>query len=441
MWHGYCINLAGRREKRRPYVEAATEEGTDDPQGHCPAVTDLTVTARQAAGIRPIGMTELGSIEGISVDPDTLLAACSGRAAETRREIAETVEALSGGGRGRLTDRQRAQIGNMLRRLVDEVEAAMLGGFVATLDQRDDLCLDAVADFAAALSGGSYDEIITGGKLLDPALIEAALHRMFEHALERELRPSIIDLWRAVSDTRSSRAPAAGGAFEQLSSESMRDYMVDRAARTDCYGDPVLRLDDLAPPLVARLHWRLAALLRVRAAAALDCRPSALDADIQRTVRTMLDAAERIHQPSAAMRAAEALAHERALDAGLVLDVLRRADVPLFFALFMRLTGLRAALARRLVFDVDGLGLAIAARAAGISADELAAIWRLTRHARMAAHLDASDNTDGLVATFNRIAVEDAVQVCDYWRLEPDYLDAVWSLRSQSTEQVTKWRF
>jgi hypothetical protein len=372
-------------------------------------------------------MTEPESIESMTANADSLLAACSSRASAARREIAEVMETLSGSWRGRLTDRQRAQIGNMLRRLVSEVEAALHGGLVAALERRDDMRQDRVADFAAAPTGDAYEYLAAGGALLDSSLVEAALHRMLERALESELRPSIADPWRADDDTGGLRTAPAGRAFDQLPGEPLRDHLVDRAGRTDGYGEPVIRLDDLDPALVARLHWRLAALLRARAGAVLDCRPSALDVEIQRTVGAILDsAAERAQAPSAAARAVDVLARDRALDGGLALDILRRADVPLFFAVFARISGLRPLLVHRLVFDPDGLGLAIAARAAGMPADQVGAIYRITRHSRITAQADAPDDIAGLIAIFDRISAEDAARVCDYWRLPPEYLEAIW---------------
>ena len=388
---------------------------------------------RRAAGHRLNGMTEPGSIEGVTANPDALLAACRQRAAEARREVAQVAAALSGPSHGILTDRQRAQIGNMLRRLVGEIDSALCNGFVAALERRDDLRRDAVADFGASAPGGAYERLAAGGTILDSSLIEAALHRVLEHALEGELRPSVVDAWQTDSDAGTLRVPLAGRWSDRLLGEPLRDYMVDRAGRTDGYGEPVIRFEDLEPALVTRLHWRLAALLRARAAVALDYGPAGFDAEIQRAVRAALDAnAERARGPSAAVRAAEALARESTFDGTLMIDILRRAEVPLFFAVFARMTGLRPTLVRRLVFEPDGLGLAIAARAVGMSADQLVAVYRMTRHARAPARVSASDDAGRLARVFNRIAAEDAARVCDYWRLPQDYLEAVWRVGQTS---------
>lgn len=415
------------RRARRPEVEAAEEDGADEPGGQNHAVGGSTVTGKYAASESLSGMTESGPNDDAIASPDALLAACSRRAAETRREVAEVAEALSGSWRGRLTDRQRAQIGNMLRRLIGEVEATLHSGLVAALERRDDLRPDIVTDFAGVPEGGAYEHLVARGTLLDSALVEAALHRMLEHALESELRPSIIDPWHVEPETSPLHASPAGRALDQMAGEPLRDYMVDRTGLTDGYGEPVIRLDDLDPALVARLHWRLAALLRMRAAAVLECRPSELDAEIQRSVQSTIDAAaDRTRGLSAVARAAEALSRSRTLDGELLLDILRRADVPLFFAVFARLTGLRPALVRRLAFDPDGLGLAIASRAVRMTADQFAALYRITRHARTSARAEAADNIDRQVEMFNRITAENAARVCDYWRLPSEYLDAVW---------------
>jgi hypothetical protein len=102
---------------------------------------------------------------------------------------------------------------------------------------------------------------------------------------------------------------------------------------------------------------------------------------------------------------------------------------------FARITGLRPLLVHRLVLDPDGLGLAIAARAVGMSVDQVGAIYRITRHSRMTAPAEAPDEVAGLIAIFERIAAEDAARVCDYWRLPPEYLEAVWQVGNAGREQ------
>lgn len=412
---------------RRPDFEAAKDNRTDELRGHDHSAHRRAAGGTAVAGDRLNGMVEQASIDRVTADPDTLLAACRQRAAAARHEVVQIAGALSGHRGATLTDRQRAQIGNMLRRLVGEIEATLSNGFTAAIERRDDLGRDALADFVTMPPAGTYEQLAAHATMLDPPLVEAALHRMLEHALETDLRPSVADAWHAGRETDSDRTALTARWSERLAGESLRDYMVDRAGRTDGYGEPVLRLADLDPAMTATLYWHLAAMLRRRAAAAFDRHPLDFDREIQRLVQGALETvAERTRVPSAAARAVEALAREQAPDGALAVEALSRAEIPLFFAVFARLTGLRQSLLRRLVFDADGLGFAIAARAAGLAADQFVAAYRMTRHGRARAQLAVPDDSGRIAALFERISARDATRVCDYWRLPPAYLEAVW---------------
>ena len=403
------------------------KDGIADGPARRGTAADMAVLDAPSPGCGSMDMTDQGVFEAAKPEADTLLAACRQRAAEARREIAQVTEALAGTWRGPLTDRQRAQVGNMLGRLLAGIEATLRQELAARLETREDLPRESVAAFGFASSADAHERLAKSGLLLEPALVEAALHRVFEHMLETALRPSVADPWQPYGDVAAVPALAAAGADDRALDDALAGYLVERAQRADSYGEPVLRLDELNDTLVERLHWRVAALLRGRSAAIFAVAPGSLDGEVQQAVRAALEAfAQRVTDRSATARAATALAQAGALDGALLLDVLRHAEVPLFLGLFAALARLRPRLLRRLVFEPEGIGLAVAARCGGLTADQLAAIFRLTRHARAPARAGPADDVPRLVALFGRIDAETAAQVRAYWRLPADYLDALW---------------
>ena len=79
---------------------------------------------------------------------------------------------------------------------------------------------------------------------------------------------------------------------------------------------------------------------------------------------------------------ADRLAETKSISAQLLIQVLRQGEVNLFEALFVKMTQIRLQLARRLLLEEAGEGLAVACKAVGISRSDFANIFTLTRKAR-----------------------------------------------------------
>jgi hypothetical protein len=256
---------------------------------------------------------------------------------------------------------------------------------------------------------------------------------MFEHRLEAALRPSVADTWHSGAGPESGDqlvAALMGDARDRQLADRLNSYVVERTRRTDGYGEPMLRFEELGAGVMERLHWHVAVLLCEDATARLGAASRFLDVEMQRVVNVELDSiAAHAAGESPMAQAVDAIEAAGALDGALVVETLRHAEVPLFLALLARLTRLRPSLLRRLIFEPDGFSLAILARAVGLGAEQLDTIFALTRHARAPARAFTAGDSARLAALFGRIDIEDAGQVWAHWRMDRRYLDALWRLQ------------
>ena len=107
------------------------------------------------------------------------------------------------------------------------------------------------------------------------------------------------------------------------------------------------------------------------------------------------------------------------------MQALRQGEVALFEDLLSQLTGLRANLIRRFIFEPGGEGLAIACRAAEIAKADFASIFLLSRSARPGDKVVDPNELSRVLNLFDRIKVETARKVVERWHLDPNYLFAL----------------
>src|SRR5581483_2120340 len=93
----------------------------------------------------------------------------------------------------------------------------------------------------------------------------------------------------------------------------------------------------------------------------------------------------------AAAELAHSLGEGRQLTPRLLMQTLRRGEVPLFEAMLAEMSALRPELIHRLCYEPGGQGLAIISRAVGLSREEFASVYLLTRKARPGTAADPAD--------------------------------------------------
>ena len=114
----------------------------------------------------------------------------------------------------------------------------------------------------------------------------------------------------------------------------------------------------------------------------------------------------------------------------LLVEVLRQGEVPLFEAMYAKLTGLRPKLVSRIVYEPGGEALAVACKAVGIDKPNFASLFMLTRKAHAKDKVISPRELTPVLEFFDNIKLESATVLLERWRRDPDYLDSIRALES-----------
>jgi hypothetical protein len=118
----------------------------------------------------------------------------------------------------------------------------------------------------------------------------------------------------------------------------------------------------------------------------------------------------------------------RQLTPTLLLQTLRRGEVPLFEAMLAALAQIRLTLVRRFCYESGGQALAVVARGIGLSREEFATVYLLTRKARPGAGATDPADLGRALEFYDRVDNQTAQLVLGRWRRDPGYLHAIRSV-------------
>ena len=213
-------------------------------------------------------------------DVEHLLAMAADRTRSARAELTAVGVDLFVPAEHRLTDQQRALMGDILAKLVASIELDIRQYLVDELQRR-------AADVASKISSDprtiALPMLEAAGGLRDPALLASLMWRAEEHRLALTVADDAFN------------AAAAGGLLDVLARSADPElarravaYVVVEAKRRDRFREPVLLRDDLARALATRLHWQVAAAVRRHLLARHVIEPSRLDCAIEAATRRAL---------------------------------------------------------------------------------------------------------------------------------------------------------
>jgi hypothetical protein len=122
----------------------------------------------------------------------------------------------------------------------------------------------------------------------------------------------------------------------------------------------------------------------------------------------------------------------------LLIQLLRQGEVPLFEALFARMSGVRVRLLRRLLFEPGGEALAIVSRAIGVDKSDFATIFMLTRRAHASDRVTNPRDLSKVLEFYDRLKPDVSKKVLSRWQRTSEYLNALRLLEDvQSTPTGT----
>ena len=266
--------------------------------------------------------------------------------------------------------------------------------------------------------------------LHDADLIEIIHHRSRQHilavAMRRDLSMSISEV--LVDTGHNDVIMALLNNQEAKISEKTMAYLVDQSKHIDAFQEPLVHRRDLPRDLAVKMCYWVSAAIRQFVIEKFQVDANDLDDTIEPILQEQLSATlEEAPSPDAmtpAEEAARAVKDSGKLTARLMIQTLRRGEVPMFEAMFAQAAELRLPLVHRLLYEVGGNGIAVIARALRLSREEFATIYLLTRRARPGLGGGAVDLGRSL-GFFDKVAVEPAMKVLERWRRDPQYLFAI----------------
>jgi len=321
---------------------------------------------------------------------------------------------------GGLSDRESALISEILCKLIDDVDTSVRRTLAERLSDRSDAPRELIVQLANDEIAVARPLLIDNPLLDEPDLIEIVRHRSREHRMAVALRGGI---GAPVSDALV--ATGDGGVIKALLenesatiSQLAFEYLVEQARRTDEFHEPLIDHRALPTDLASKVYWWVSADLRDRIVGKFDIDPLALDETLQVAVRDMIAEADDYAETGKANELVEHLWRSNALDSKLLIQVLREGEIPLFEAMYAKITQLTTAKIKTLLYEPGGEQLAVASKAARISKPDFASIFLLSRQGRPGDQTVDPEELSKVLAYYDTLNAETAKDEVRNWRLD-----------------------
>jgi uncharacterized protein (DUF2336 family) len=365
------------------------------------------------------------------IDKEQLLALARSRSDASRAELFAVIGDLFHDRNDILNAQERALMLDILEKLLTEVAR----------DVRHRLALKlagapGVPRELAVLLANDEIEIATpilmkSQALEDIDLIEVIRNRSRQHilavAMRRDITTQVSDALVETGDRDVIRT-----LLENQDAHIARAtlaYLVEQSKAVDEFQEPLVRRADLPAELARRMIYWVGAAVRQALIDRFEIDPEILDDRLEPLIKEEAGtAAAQAAEDDAADVLSRALGAARQLTPRLLLQTLRRGEIPLFEAMFAEMSGLRLRLVSRLAYEPGGQGLAVAARGIGLNREEFATIFLLTRRAKAGQGGFAPAELGRALEFFDRLSHAAAETVLNRWRRDPDYLFAIRSI-------------
>jgi uncharacterized protein (DUF2336 family) len=208
-------------------------------------------------------------------------------------------------------------------------------------------------------------------------------------------------------------------------SQATLAYLVDQSASVDEFQEPLLRRHDLNTDLAKRMYVHVSAALREFILAHYDVDRAELDATVAQATTEALEKATAENHVDAAQALADKLAQRQELTHDLVVQTLRRGEVPLFEAMMSQLTTLPQELACRLIYEEEADGFVIAARVSGFDRSTFTTLFLLLQRIHPRGMSEDPQQLRRGLELFDRLRPETARKVVARYMVNPDFLRAL----------------
>lgn len=374
----------------------------------------------------------LVQLDGEEIPVEELIDLARERNAASRNRLVEGLGELYFAKLDDIGADERAQMAEILRQLIREVELAVRRRLAERFAEEPEAPLGLVRALANDAAEVAYPILKASPVLEDAELIRIIRERTMQHRYAIAQRASLSE---PVGDALFSTGNT--GVIQTLIanhgaalSPATMAILVETSRNVESLRSPLLERRELTSELARRMYWWVSAALRKHIAANFDIDSTELDSKIVDTVRELIGEQAARELPADGMDAlAQKLAERGEITADLLIATLRQHQTSLFEALFARLVGLKKTMVRRFIMETGGESLAIACRAATLYKHEFTTIFLLSRSARPGEKVVDPGELARAVAFYDKITPDTARKVVERWHLDPDYLEALKKLK------------
>ncbi|MEX2455178.1 MAG: DUF2336 domain-containing protein [Rhodospirillaceae bacterium] len=378
---------------------------------------------------------------GSAVDIGDLLDLARDKSVEGRTALVKALGDLFYDSHAELSGDERRLMGDILQRLIGDVESAVRKALAETLKSIPEVPQDIISALANDAIDIAYPILIESAVLQDIDLIEIIRHRTHEHQLAIAMRETVSEaVSEALVETDDNEVirTLIENRGARISGEIL-ERIVDRSETQTELQDPLLRRQELSPPLAKKMYWWVSAALRKSIVDRFDIDSVELDKSIERAVKDLMG------EPVAKAANAgnidgmiKSLIGAGKVTTTLMIQTLRQGEIALFEEMLAGLADLNTKLVRRFVFEPGGEALAILCRSLEIMKPDFASIFLLIRSARPGDKVVDPSELTRVLDLYDRIKTETAKKVLEHWRLDPDYLFALKQLNGRQRQAAAE---
>lgn len=359
---------------------------------------------------------------------EELFALARDKSVSSRTSLVGSVSDLYFGDKSDVTERERELMIDILRQLINDVEASVRTALAERLADRPDAPKELVTALANDEIRVAQPVLMRSSILNDGDLLEIIRHRTMQHRLAIAMRESISE---SVSDGLIANGESSvvtrllQNAGARISEETM-EFLVERSREIDIYQQPLLSRQELTPELASRMYRWVSTALRRHILENFDVDQEELDASLGETIEALVaDVRERARPGGRPVELAELLAHANALTPRFLIELLRERQIVLFEGLLAEMAGLPLATIRRFLYQPGGESLAIVSKAVNISKRDFASLFLLSRQARPGDKTVDPNEVPRVLDVYDRVRTAAAQSIVKRWRHDPDYLAMV----------------
>jgi uncharacterized protein (DUF2336 family) len=365
-------------------------------------------------------------------DLHSLLRLALDKSIEGREQLTTQIAQLSLEREQMLSDQERDLIFEILDKLIHEFEAPIRKRLAERLSRNPAAPRALVIALANDEIGVAQPILLRSTLLTDEELVHIIHHRSRQHqiaiARRRDISETVSDELVGTKDNDVITALLENHSA-QISKATLA-YLTEQAEHIDSYQEPLVRRRDLTGELAKRLYWVVAANLRAEILQAYDIHPTALDDALESSVTDNLQdnrasGADTENLETTAASLARSMAAGQKITATLLIKTLRQGQVPLFEALFEEWSGVSMPRRAEVLYGPGGEGLAIACLALGVSKQDFATLFLLSRCAGSGGQKTSPGNLSRVTRLFDSTKREDAQHVLRTWQRDPGFQAAV----------------